>query len=118
MTQAIVNLALPVIADKVKAALDDVANNSLPTQSMSHLFREELVTYVLRRVPTIYAVAESSRVGSRPAPVHCFSKEQQNHIDVLIQEGIDYLLDRPRRWEPHAQSTTHGVESSPSHWFG
>jgi pyruvate-formate lyase len=116
--QAIVNLALPVITDKVEAVLDDLSKRSFQTSFATNGLREELVSYVLKRMPTVYTVADTSRAYSNEAPIHCFSKEQRNRIDTLINEGLDYLLYRYRTWEAAAQTATNGLDSSPSHWFG
>lgn len=118
MAQAIVNLALPVIKREVEKVLEGFSQVSQPKQSTSMPPHEELVTYVLRRMPTVYTTTENPQACSAKASIHCFSKEQRHQMEVLIYEGIHHLANRQSSWEAAAQGSTQGMEPSPSHWFG
>lgn len=91
MTQAIVNLAIPVITCKVEAVLESCSIPADPNQYASKAMREKLVAYVLKRIPMVYTTTDTSQNCSDVTPIHCFSKEQQNQIDDLIHEGMRHL---------------------------
>lgn len=118
MAQAIVNLTLPVITSKVEEALNSITTASHQNRFAVKELREELVTYVLRRMPTVYTTTETSQMWAFEAPIHCFSKEQQNQMNDLIHEGIDHLMQRhpPRNAAP--QAAAQSSDSAPSNWFG
>lgn len=115
MPQAIVNLALPIITHKVAEVLESYP--LLPEQKTlaATTLREQLVTYVLRRMPAFYTITESTLTYAIDMPINCLSKEQQERIDDLIYEGIHHLIERATPWETAAQAAVGG---SPSHWFG
>lgn len=114
MTQTIVNLALPAIEAKVEEVLDRYPASPYRSLLTARTSRKELVAYVLKRMPKIYATAEENQACSIEAPISCFSQEQQNRMHELIHEGIQYLLNR----RAEAQGSAPGGNSSASHWFG
>ncbi len=118
MSQAIVNLTLPVIQKKVEVALEDVFSESLNQASTAITLQEKLVAYVVRRMPTFYVATENSRPDWNDNSINCFSQDQQHEMDQLIYEGLQHLIRRRSSWEISAQEASGGLESSPSHWFG
>lgn len=116
MTQAIVNLALPVIEKKVKAVL---ANSAAPKPSGTTIaLQEKLVAYVARRMPTLYVMVDSAQTGSTENSVSCFSQAQHQEMDQLIDEGLQHLTTWRSNWESAAQESAGGFGPAPSHWFG
>jgi hypothetical protein len=118
MKQAIVNLALPVITNKVEEVLHSYPRSPYQQVFASQALREKLIAYVLRRMPTMYTTTEVVNACSLEMPVNCFSWEQQQQMDRLIHEGIQHLMARPQSWEAAAQGSALGAGSSPSSWFG
>jgi hypothetical protein len=116
MTQAIVNLALPVVTAKIEEIL--AFYPAYPHQEIfaSTALRQKLTAYVLTRMPTLYTTVEDVYSCSMDKPEHCYSPEQQQHMIQLIREGIQHLLIQHQTWSEAAQSTN--VPLSPSSWFG
>lgn len=118
MTQAIVNLALPVIEKKVEKALENAPADSIETTGVAVALQEKLIAYVLRRMPTFYVTTDNARSCSLENPINCFSQAQQHEMDQLIYEGLQHLVARRSSWETAAQEPPGGFGLSPSHWFG
>lgn len=116
MPHEIVNLSLPIITNKVEEALDNSKMESSQELSSASLLQERLVAYVLRRMPTFYTTIEISNACLANNPVNCFSQEQQNTIDGLIQEGLQHLM----ACQSHQESLIQGTVQVPSasNWFG
>jgi len=118
MTQAIVNLALPVIEKKVEKALENASSDSIKTTGATVALQAKLVAYVVRRMPTFYVTTDNTRSCSIDNPISCFSQAQQHEMDQLIYEGLQHLIARRSSWETAAQEPSGGFGPSPSHWFG
>jgi len=118
MTQAIVNLALPVIKNKVEEILHSSPDSSYQTVFASTALKEKLVAYVLRRMPTLYTTADASEACAVHQPANCFSREQQTQMDSLIHLGIQHLATQQTTWDKTVQSSSSGGNPAPSHWFG
>lgn len=118
MTQAIVNLALPVIEKKVEAALENASEEAIAKSGTAVALQEKLVAYVVRRMPAFYVTTDNARSCSMENPISCFSQDQQQEMDQLIYEGLQHLIARRSSWETAAQETVGGYGSTPSHWFG
>jgi hypothetical protein len=116
MTQVIINLALRMITSKVEEVLADIGSESHQEPLASNAFREELVAYVMRRMPAVYTTTEMSQADMNETH-HCFTPEQQDRIVVLVHEGIRYL-NHSMSWQLAAVAATQDIEPSPSHWFG
>ncbi|MEM1311231.1 MAG: hypothetical protein AAGF98_17350 [Cyanobacteria bacterium P01_H01_bin.153] len=118
MTQAIVNLTLPVITHKVKEILGNTPAKSHPLSTASSALEAKLVAYVLRRMPAFYVATDQSYHDSIDNPISCFSPAQQRQMDELIDEGLQHLMARRSTWETAVQDAASGLGPSPSHWFG
>ena len=118
MAQAIINLALPIITSKVEEILDNLSAASLSQSFSGATLKEELITYVLRRMPAVYATADMSQVRFREVPPNCLSTEQQGRMVELIYEGLRYLTCHQSHWSTTGPSSTQAVAPSPSDWFG
>ncbi|MEM9806157.1 MAG: hypothetical protein AAFY20_04415 [Cyanobacteria bacterium J06639_14] len=118
MAQAIVNLALPVITSKIEEVLDTYP--VLPHQKVfsSAALREKLITYVVRRVPTLYTTTETAKDCLSTMPINCFSGEQHTQMDRLIHQGIQHLLTQQQTWETAPQNASLSGHLMPSNWFG
>ncbi|MEL6382892.1 MAG: hypothetical protein AAFQ89_10540 [Cyanobacteria bacterium J06626_18] len=118
MSQTIVNLALPVITSKIDAVLDTYPAAPYQQAFASAALREKLTAYVLRRVPTLYATAETATACSSTVPTNCFSGDQHIQMDRLIHQGIRHLMAHQKRREAMPQSASVGSQLMPSSWFG
>lgn len=118
MTQAIVNLTLPIVTDKI----DDILA-SYPLHEYRQVFavpelRQKLTAYVVARLPVVYVAMDSGVTGDMASTGQCYSSEQHDQINRLIHQGIDALLGRPERWQRRASTERMEAESVPSSWFG
>jgi hypothetical protein len=118
MTQAIVNLTLPTVTDKI----DDILA-AYPLYEYRQVFavpelRQKLTAYVLARLPVVYITMDSGEAGSLKATGHCYSSEQHDQINQLIHQGIDALLGRPEAWRHSSSADVTKAETIPSSWFG
>lgn len=118
MTQAIVNLTLPIVTDKI----DDILA-TYPLYEYRQVFavpelRQKLTAYVLARLPVVYVTMASSVAGGLDSTGHGYASDQQDDINQLIHQGIDALLGRPKTWRHRHGAELVEAEPIPSSWFG
>ncbi len=118
MAQAIVNLALPIVTSKINAVLDTYPIVPHQQAFASATLREKLTAYVLRRVPTLYTIAETDKTCSSAVPNNCFSGEQHTQIDRLIHQGICHLMNHQQSWDATSRPVSMNSHLAPSSWFG
>jgi hypothetical protein len=96
MSQAIVNVTLPIVVAKIETVLQDPSYPHPGTTANAIDLRQRLTAYVLRRLPVIYVTLDRDTIQRMGTPSQCYSCEQHRHIDRLIQQGIQTLLhDEP-----------------------
>ncbi|MEY3298116.1 MAG: hypothetical protein RLZZ597_1376 [Cyanobacteriota bacterium] len=128
MSQVIVNVTLPIVVAKIETALKDV---TIEVQGEAHTtdLRQRLAAYVLRRLPVIYVTLDQESIRHRGTPSECYSYEQHRHIDHLIQQGLQAILNaEPIYAEGYARDAAAAVSSANSRlsqnvaavsdWFG
>lgn len=118
MSQTIVNLTLPTVADKI----DDILA-AYPLYEYRQVFavpelRQKLTAYVLARLPVVYITMDSGDAGNMASTGNCYSSDQHDQINRLIHQGIDALLGRPELWPRRATTELVDAEPIPSSWFG
>ncbi|WP_052050477.1 late competence development ComFB family protein [Leptolyngbya sp. KIOST-1] len=118
MKQAIVNLTLPIVTDKI----DDILA-AYPLYEYRQVYavpelRQKLTAYVLARLPVVYVTMDSSAACEMTSTGHCYSSEQHAQIHQLIHQGIDALLGRPEVWQRCQGRERVETEPVPSSWFG
>lgn len=117
MTQAIVNLAQPIVREKVDQILQTYPLHPYQQAFAASDLRQKLVAYVLSRMPSLYVTFAEDPGCALTAPANCYSREQHGEIDQLIRQGIEHLLSQPAGW---LRSTAEAAEPElmPSSWFG
>ncbi len=118
MTQAIVNLTLPIVTDRI----DDILA-AYPLYEYRQVFavpelRQKLTAYVLARLPVVYVTMDSGAARGLEPAGNCYSSDQHDQINQLIHQGIDALLGRPEVWRHHPGTERVEAEPIPSSWFG
>ncbi|TVQ05440.1 MAG: hypothetical protein EA368_19250 [Leptolyngbya sp. DLM2.Bin27] len=118
MTQAIVNLTLPIVTDKI----DDILA-AYPLYEYRQIFavpelRQKLTTYVLARLPVVYVAMEGGTACGLESPDRCYSSDQHEQINQLIHQGIDALLGRTEVWRYRPDALRAEAGPIPSNWFG
>ena len=117
MTQAIVNITLPLIKNKTEEILRAYPRSPYQQLFSETAWYEQLVAYVVRRMPVEY-IATENKACSVDMPATCFSQEQHQQVDRLINEGIQHLASHyEARKDKIAANANDGV-SSLSTWFG
>ncbi len=117
MSQRILNLTLPVVSAKVDQVLkEDAVQHNPDCLAISNL-REQLMTYVVRRLPAVYVTLDSEEISALDNPTHATSyypEQQLAEIEQLIQQGLLALMAvQP----PYPTTTVEAVEEV-SCWFG
>ncbi len=93
MSHVIVNLTLPIVVAKVESVLHDTASEQGWELSNVMDFRQRLTAYVLRRLPVIYVTLDQDAIRRMGTPSQCYSYDQHQRIDRLIQQGLQTLID-------------------------
>ncbi len=115
MSQTIVNLALPVVDEKIEEVLGQYPMQPHQAVFGSNDWRQKLVAYVLSRMPSLYAAMDEKQGCSLKATTHCYSLEQHHHIGQLVHQGIQHLL---RQHQCQHQGVPTLASEMPSSWFG
>lgn len=116
MTKMIVNLTMPVVLEEIDRIL-----RNYPYYPYQQVFtlpsrRQKLVTYVLSRLPGLYAVVEDSDQRDESSPHYC-TTDQKQQINILLHQGIQHIISNEHDWHsPGSRQNNQAV--TPSHWFG
>ena len=118
MAQTIVNLAVPLVAEKIEAVLNTYPSHPHQQAFTSPNLRQKLTAYVLSRMPSLYLAVDEIKACSVRSPSSCYTAAQHSQIDRLIHQGIEHILQQPQAWaEPRMPELTEPV-LTPSSWFG
>ena len=119
MTQTIVNLAVPLVTQKIEEILNIYP--SYPHQQVfnSPNLRQKLTAYVLSRMPSFYLAVDELKACSIRSPASCYTAAQHSQIDRLIHQGIEHILQQREAWveNPLPEQIPEQTEA-PSSWFG
>ena len=92
MTKLIVNLTLPIVKEEIECLLE-----TYPAPSYWQTFEnpdlcQELIAYVLSRVPNFYTVVETEEQAQLKPTRLSHSLEQRMKIETLIHQGVQQIL--------------------------
>ncbi|MBD0268121.1 MAG: hypothetical protein ICV77_07475 [Cyanobacteria bacterium Co-bin8] len=118
MPQTIVNLALPVVTEKINVLLLGYPFYPYQQTFASPAVRERLVAYVLSRIPGFYVSMDHVAACSLESPGNCYSAEQHQQIEQLIHQGIEHLLNPRQAWGSSSRLDPSDSAFLPSSWFG
>lgn len=91
MQKNLVNITLGAVTEEVEIILESYPKYPYQ-QAFSHSgLRQDLIAYVLSRVPNKYIAIDSGESANHTVQVRC-SSEQLLHIENLIHTGIGDLL--------------------------
>jgi len=92
MHKTLVNLTLAVVTEEVENILETYPKHPYQQAFAPSGLRQDLIAYVLSRIPNTYTAIESSESASNQTiQVRC-SSEQLLHIENLIHTGIGDVL--------------------------
>jgi hypothetical protein len=117
MSQAIVNLTLPIVNEKIDDILVSYPLDPHRIAFRDPELRQKLASYVLSRLSVVYVTMDNDEAVCLTSPVGCYSSDQHEQINRLIRQGIDSLIQR-QRWQPRFASDSVEPELTPSNWFG
>ena len=93
MQKNLVNITLAVVTEEVEIILESYPKYPYQEAFSPSGLRQDLIAYVLSRVPNKYIAIDSGEsVSHHRVQVRC-SSEQLLHIEDLIHTGIRDLLD-------------------------
>src|ERR671933_476272 len=92
MNKQIINLTLPVVIEEIENILA-----TYPTYPYQQAFsatglRQDLIAYVLNRVPNQYAVVEETQFSSNPTLLPRYSSKRLLDLEHWIHLGIRDVL--------------------------
>ncbi|MBN3879094.1 MULTISPECIES: hypothetical protein [unclassified Nostoc] len=123
--KTVVNLTKQSIVGEIESIL-----NTYPSHPYQQAFaipdlRQELITFVLNRIPSFYSVMSDEQIPAEAEPGSlAYYKlprkplEQQLHLQNLIHQGICLIVQEKSDWISHRVCETVQPACEPSHWFG
>lgn len=109
MNKQIINLTLPVVIEEIEQILATYPRHPYQQAFSAAGLRQDLVAYVLSRVPNQYAVVEETQSSSNPTVLpHCSTKRLLD-IEHWIHLGIRDVLhvyNRSNCYMPQTASST------------
>jgi hypothetical protein len=116
MPKNLVNITLGVVTEEVEIILESYPNYPYQ-QAFSHSgLRQDLIAYVLSRVPNKYTAIDSGKsVSNHTVQVRC-SSEQLLHIENLIHTGIRDLLHSYQKVDDRVREEVK-FDSRVASWF-
>ena len=92
MAKVIVNLTLPVVKEEIDCLLETYPDQSYRRTFANPDLCQELIAYVLSRVPNFYTVVEAEEQASLKRTRLNRSLEQRIKIETVIHQGIQQIL--------------------------
>ncbi|MEH2285921.1 hypothetical protein [Nostoc sp.] len=124
--KTVINLTQQSIVAEIESIL-----NTYPSDPYQQAFaipdlRQELITFVLNRIPSFYSVMSDEQIPLTEAEQGSLAYyelpgkplEQQLHLQNLIHQGICLIVQEKSDWISHRVYETVEPTSEPSHWFG
>lgn len=97
MQKTLVNHTLSIVTEEVEIILESYPKYPYQQAFSPSGLRQDLIAYVLSRVPNTYTAIEASEsVSNQTGQVRC-SSEQLLHIENLIHTGIRDVLHSDRK---------------------
>ena len=94
MSKKIINLTLPLVNEEIEDILETYPKSPYRQAFSPSNLRQDLIAYVLSRIPNMYAVIEETHGPSIDKAQVCWSEEERLYIDSLIHLGIQHVLHR------------------------
>lgn len=121
--KAVVNLTQPAVQQEIAKVLSTYPDHPHQQAFAAPELHQQLLAFVLNSMPSQYVVVDA--VAKAEAPQQwaaeaedCFSDEEIKHLDAVIHQGIQSLLQDKADWvDRHIPSTQEPGESA-SQWFG
>jgi len=124
--KTVVNLTQQSIVGEIESVLDTYPYHPYQKAFAIPDLRQELITFVLSRIPCFYSVISDRHISLAKAEQESLAYyqlprkplEQELHLQNLIHQGICSILQEKSDWISHHLCETVQPGSEPSHWFG
>lgn len=116
--KTVVKLTSQSVAGEIEKVLDTYAYNPYQQAFAIPNLRQELLDYVVRRIPSIdsnYVVEKGCSINYK------FPRnplEVELHLQNLIDRGIHSIVQEKSNWISRCLHDTVAPSCEPSHWFG
>jgi ribulose bisphosphate carboxylase small subunit len=117
MFKTVVNLTQQAVITEIENVLDTYPCHPYQRAFAIPDLRQELIAYVLNRIPCVYSVVDSEQKAisfNYQLP----SSQQQLQLENLIHQGICSILQERSDWVNHHLPESVQCSIEPSHWFG
>lgn len=117
MTRTVINLTMPLLVEAIESVLETYPHHPYQQAFAIEDVRQDLIAYVLNRVPNFYVVDEDPQQPIRSTHLYN-SPEERWHLEAVIHQGIEYILCK------NSENVCHHIPEevepgfSPSNWFG
>ena len=118
MAQTIVNLAVPLVTEKIEDILNTYPIHPHQQTFTSPNLREKLTAYVLSRMPALYLTVDEMEVCAVRSPSSCYTTAQHSQIERLIHQGVEHILQQRDAWVESRLPEQIDPILTPSNWFG
>ncbi|WP_414544568.1 hypothetical protein [Nostoc sp. CCY0012] len=123
--KTLVNLTHQSVLGEIESVLDTYPYHYQQAFALSDL-RQELITFVLNRVPRIYKAVSEEQIYLPDLPEESLLSHklprsplgQQIHLQNLIHQGICSIMQEKSDWINLHLCETVQTGCEPSHWFG
>ncbi|AFZ18846.1 hypothetical protein [Allocoleopsis franciscana] len=92
MSKQLVNLTLPVVTEEIENILETYPAHPYQQVFSAAGLRQDLIAYVLSRVPNTYTVIEETQSSLNPTLLPHYSSERLLNIEHWIHLGIRDVL--------------------------
>ncbi|MBH8573266.1 hypothetical protein I8752_09595 [Nostocaceae cyanobacterium CENA369] len=124
--KTVVNLTQQTVLGEIESVLDTYPYHPYQQAFAIPDLRQELIAFVLSRIPCLYSVVSDGQVAVQNLDKECLLNyklprsplEQQLHVQNLIHQGIYAIFQEKSDWISHHLSERVQPGNEPSHWFG
>lgn len=123
--QTVVKLTPESVLGEIESVLDTYPYNPYQQAFAISDLREELISFVLSRIPCLYSTTEDKSLPVYQLDQECLLNfklprsplEQTLYLQNLIHQGIYSIMKEKSDWISDRLETVQ-VDSQPSYWFG
>ncbi|ARV59358.1 hypothetical protein BZZ01_12610 [Nostocales cyanobacterium HT-58-2] len=116
--KTVVNLTEKSVIRDIEKVLDNYSYYPYRQAFAIPDLRQELIAYVLSRIPCLYSAVEHEKAYSHSYELPRQPLEQQLHLENLIHQGILFIMQEKSDWIRRHICETLNVGCEASHWFG
>ncbi|MBW4448442.1 MAG: hypothetical protein KME22_04435 [Hassallia sp. WJT32-NPBG1] len=124
--QTVVKLTPESVLGEIESVLDTYPYNPYQQAFAIPDLREELISFVLSRIPCLYSTTEDNSLPVYQLDQECLLNfklprsplEQTLYLQNLIHQGISSIMKEKSDWISDRLCDTVQVGSQPSYWFG